>query len=160
MIDPQADAPLKTPNKQNKPNKANKQSSWWASSPDTVAQSIFKVVTSIVTLIIIAFVSWKFHTSCGSEWLVAIVKSIGLQCLAAITLIAIGSPFLYWAKSSLDRDMQAGKVKSGYTSATIGWNIMPWSKIGMIVQQILVLVLFWYFSKECIPAMSMTPMNY
>ena len=119
-------------------------------SSESVGKSIFFIATSIITILVIAFISWKWHTACGNEWLVAIVKSIGLQCLSALILIAIGSPFLYWAKSSMERDVNAGKLKAKYTSATIGWNIMPWSNVGMIIQQVLVLVLFWYFSKECV----------
>jgi hypothetical protein len=141
-----------TPVKRRKPQKITEENipPPFLKKPDSVGKSIFFIAMSIITILVIAFISWKWHTTCGNEWLVAIVKSIGLQCLSALILIAIGSPFLYWAKSSLERDLNAGKLKDNYISYNIGWNIMPWSNVGMVIQQVLVALLFWYFSKECV----------
>jgi len=116
---------------------------------ESVSQSLYRVVISMLSMLLVAFTAWKYHFTCGNDWLFAILKSLGLQCLASLILVALAGPFMYWARSSAQRARAAGKPVESSAAQSIANNLMPWSFTGMALQVLLIVTLFMVFTREC-----------
>ena len=116
--------------------------------PDSTSKPVLDTTTTILTIvlaitniIVIGTVAYLWHTRCGTDWFMAIVKSILVQCLAACILIAIASPFMIWASA-----------RGSATARKIARYISPWSLSGSALSQICVVLLFMLFTRECVTA--------
>lgn len=104
----------------------------------TTAEIITAIVLVLISVVVFVGVAWKFHDTCGDGWVMAILKSIGLQCLSSCILILIASVF--WM--------------TGNTSDKIPRAISPTSPSGSLLSSVLVILLYVFFSRNCVSAVT------
>ena len=118
-----------------RPKKPTPIGSAYVKTPETLGQSVYKISLWVLMLVMILYATWMFHSQCGNGWVIALVKSVGVQCVSTVLLSAITAIFAYWAASTRNR---GGTAK---VSTAIAKTIMPTSNTGMLLHVVLVLVL-------------------
>lgn len=108
-------------------------------SPQSTTSLVLTIILVIVNILVVGAVAWWFHTACHNDWFMAILKSIGVQCISVCILIAVASPFLIYAKE-----------RGSMTAAKIAYNISPMSLTGSALTTVLALALVYIFTRDCL----------
>jgi hypothetical protein len=110
--------------------------------PESVAQSLGKVILGMIGVVLTIFMAYIFKNKCKNGWMLSAFKALGIQCLALLLLGAVMLPLRYWDESSKDRG--ASKTVAG----NIADFINPFDGIsGMIVQIVVVIAIFMLFTR-------------
>ena len=112
-------------------------------TPESAGQSFAKVILSLLSLILTMYIAYTYKHSCGNDWMYAILKALGINCLSMVLMSAITWPLMYWDQTSRARgakDTMAGKVANV---------LSPWNASGWGIQIVLAIVLFMIFTREC-----------
>jgi hypothetical protein len=112
--------------------------------PESAGQSFAKVMLSVVSLVLTVYITYTYKKSCGNDWLYAVLKALGINCLSMVLLSAIIWPMMYWDRTSQDRG-----VKGPTIPGKIAKVMAPWTTSGWVMQIMLVVVLFMIFVRDC-----------
>lgn len=110
---------------------------------ESVTKTAIKVTTSFVAIVVAAWAAWHFHGSCADSWVKAFGKTLGVEILIWTLMVAVASPFSYWASMAEQRG-QKPKI-----SKAIAENLWPWSMTGMAMMPVVVALMVLFFTREC-----------
>jgi membrane-bound ClpP family serine protease len=109
---------------------------------ESVQQTLINIALSIIVLVQLVITSMGLHSTCDNTWAIAILKAIGIMCLAGFMLFAIAFPMLYWDRMSRERSKSEKRTVVGH----IGEAISPMSNAGQVIQILLAAMFYFFFT--------------
>lgn len=109
---------------------------------ESAAESLAKVALFLALFVSVVYMSNTYKTSCGNDWMYAILKSFGIVCLSTVVLSAVTWPLDYWNRTQAQRGTTsvAGKISNF---------IDPRNVAGQAIVLLLTLALFMVFTRDC-----------
>jgi hypothetical protein len=112
--------------------------------PESARQSFAKVVLSIISLILTIYIAYIYKHTCGNDWMYAILKSFGINCLGMVLLSALTWPMMYW-----DQTSRARGAKGPTVARKVADVLSPWNASGWAIQIGITIMLFIIFTRDC-----------